>query len=100
MCVWSNRGKGPVYRPAFSASLFHDVETPQQGYAVAVDVKYAAAGTARTGVVFSVVPFTEFQRDPVPALGHRQSVGKMPPTLARVERHIRCDVSGLPGRDS
>ena len=36
--VGSNRGKAPVYGPAFSASLFHDVEAPQQGHAVTVDV--------------------------------------------------------------
>ena len=89
--VGSNRGKAPVYGPAFSTSLLDDVEAPQQGHAVTVDVKDATAGLTRAGVAFSVVSFTELQRDSIPALRHGHSVGKMSPTLARVERHVRCD---------
>jgi galactonate dehydratase len=90
LCVGSNRGKVPVYGPPFSTGLFHDVEAPQQGHTVTVDVKDATAGLTRAGVAFSVVPFAELQRDSIPALRHGHSVGKMSPTLACVQRHVRC----------
>src|ERR1035437_5469783 len=88
--VRPNRGKAPVDGAPFSTSLLHDVEAPQQGHAVTVDVKDATAKFARAGGAPSIVPFTEFQRDSIPALRHGHSVGKMSPTLARVERHVRC----------
>ena len=99
LCVGSNPGKVPVYRPTFSTGLLHDIEASQQGHTVAVDVKDPTAGPAHAAVALSVVAFTEFQRDSIPAFRHGHSVGKMCPNAR--SRRVPCPVrsSCSPERD-
>src|ERR1035441_6409369 len=95
----SNPGKGSVQRSAFSARLFKDIEIPQKGHAVTIDVEHTAAKPTHASITASVVSLAEFQCHPIPALGHGHSIRKMPPSLAAVERNVPgWDCAALPSR--
>ena len=89
--------KAAIDGPSLASCFLHDVETSQQRHAITVNVKDAASGPARPGVALAVVSFAEFQSHPIPPVGHRQCVGKMPPTFASVKRHVRRNGVALLG---
>ena len=59
--IGSNPGEVSVQESALPTCLLKDVEVPQQGHSVAINVKDTAAKTTHPRVAVSVVTFTEFQ---------------------------------------